>query len=427
MPSVDVERQTALIADGLEPGEAEFLALTTLRADVLDAHSYRVVATFPSGDEAEFTISLQPDQAGDPEHLEMTHEVVGGDFQFRLAYVVPWDEIPSDLHEDIRAGGTALGTDVVLALAPAQVASDRDGVGVVVTAVVKQIYSQTSSDTARIIQERLGDRLDVTTTLRMLRGLESVGNALTTSAEYQDVVRELDAIEECAGNPTNPITQRAYRDDPAYRQRVLDQVSATRSEVKANAAVLYLSHLIKTGSSLIRTVPALGFIVGPGTAWSKQALNDVTRRLIDDLRKNVPACGDYRIDKTVNVTQMNVTVAIRYTGTKCDGPYGEWTIDSSGTLSGYGGTATIGGPLVVTLPPDDAPGTVEGTANFDDENQGHTEGHFSGMAELVGEPAVVKLTVTNGSGSGYSYGFLDTGFISPGTLSLPVEKGDFCD
>jgi hypothetical protein len=428
LPSLDVERQTALLADGLEAGEAEFLALTSMVSEVIDDHTYRVVATFPTGDEAELIVTLQPDQVGDPEAIEFSHELVGDDFRFRLGYLVPWDVIPADLHDDIRAGGTALIVDAVLAMAPTTVAADSNGVGVIVTGLVKQLYGQASSETARIIDERFQGRLDVSTTLRMLRALEGVGNALASSADYQDIVRELDAIEKCARNPTNPITQRAYRDDPALLERVLDQISATRAEVKANAAALYLSHLIKTGSSLIRNVPALGFIVGPGTAWSKQALNQVTRKLIDDLRKNVPACGqDYQIDKTVNVTQMNVTVAVSYTATKCDGPFGEWTIESSGTLSGYGGTAAIGGPIVVNIPPNSSQGTLEGTANFDDENQGHTEGHFFGGAQFVEEPPTLELTVTSGSGSGYSWGFLDTGFMGPGTLTFPLEQGDFCD
>ena len=432
LPTVDAERQTALLADGLEEGQAEFLALTTLESEVIDDHTYRVLAVFPTGDEGDLIITLTPDQVGDPAVSELTHEVTEDEFRFRLAYHVPWDLIPSDLHDEVRQGGTAaLGVDALFVAAPlAQVAADSDGVGVVVTGVIKQIYNQTASDTARIIDERFGGRLDVSGTLRMLRALENVGNALASSADYLEIVRELDAIEECARNPTNPITQRAYRDDPGYQQRVLDQIAATRAEVKANASVLYLSHLIKTGSSLVRNVPALGFIVGPGTAWSKAALNEVTRKLIDDLRKNVPSCAnDYRINKTVTVSQSNVTVSIQYTGTKCDGHAGTWTIDSSGTLTGGGDTAAIGGPIVVEMPPT-GDGTLQGTANFTDTDPGETRqtvGRFTGFARFVEEPPTLELTVTGGGGDGYSYGFLDTGFVGPGTLTFPLEAGDFCE
>jgi hypothetical protein len=148
---------------------------------------------------------------------------------------------------------------------------------------------------------------------------------------------------------------------------------------------------------------------------------------LQERAEQICAGPDYRVDKTVTATQMNVTFTIQYTGTKCDGVAGTWTIESSGTLSGYGGTAAIGGPLTVEIPPESTEGTLEGTANFDDENQGHTEGHFFGSARFIEEPPTLELTVTGGSGSGYSYGFLDTGVLQPGTLTFPLEKGDFCD
>ncbi|MGZ8475378.1 MAG: hypothetical protein ACXWWQ_04020, partial [Candidatus Limnocylindria bacterium] len=321
LPSIDQEREAALLEEGLSEGEAEFLALTTLESEALGDNEYLVVATFPSGDQAELTITLEPDQTGDPADLELTHEVVADDFEFRLEYLVPWDAIPTDLHDEIRNGGTALvERDAILALftpARVEVAADSAGVGVIVQGLVKSLYSQAASETARIIEERLGNRIDASGTLKMLKALEGVGNALGTSAEYLEVVRQLDELEDCARNPTNPITKRAYRDDPGYRQRILDQVAETRAEVKANAAVLYLSHLIKTGSSLIRNVPALGFIVGPGTAWSKAALNEVTAKLIDDLAKNITKCGqDYRIDSTFSGTDPAnfISYEMHYTG-----------------------------------------------------------------------------------------------------------------
>ena len=42
------------------------------------------------------------------------------------------------------------------------------------------------------------------------------------------------------------------------------------------------------------------------------------------------------------------------------------------------------------------------------------------------EGTSLDITVTGGSGSGYSFGFLDTGLLQPGTLTLPVEQGKFC-
>lgn len=137
--------------------------------------------------------------------------------------------------------------------------------------------------------------------------------------------------------------------------------------------------------------------------------------------------ADYRIDKTVSVTELNVSVSIRYTGIKCGGPAGEWVIDSAGTLEGYGGSAEIGGPIVVQINEGTLTGTLEGTANFSAATTGQTQGRFAGTAVFVENPGRLDLTVTSGGGNGYQFGFLDTGFASPGTLTLPLEAGNFCE
>ncbi|MFL5680489.1 MAG: hypothetical protein ACJ77B_07805 [Chloroflexota bacterium] len=143
-------------------------------------------------------------------------------------------------------------------------------------------------------------------------------------------------------------------------------------------------------------------------------------------------CGsDYKIDKTVTATELNVTFEIRYTATKCGGPEGDWVIDSTGSLRGYGGTAAIGGPVTVEIAEGTLSGPVEGVANFSAEDGRETTGQFRGTATFVegaqdSEGSRLDLKITSGSGSGYSYGFLDTGLTKPGTLTLPVTQGDFC-
>lgn len=140
--------------------------------------------------------------------------------------------------------------------------------------------------------------------------------------------------------------------------------------------------------------------------------------------------SDYRIDRTVTASQMNVTYTIRYTATKCGGPTGDWVIESAGTLSGYGGTASIGGPVHVTIADGSTTGTVDGIADLHKSIGGETEstqGRFVGIATFIEDPATLRLDITGGTGNGYPYGFLDTGLLEPGTLTLPLEEGRFCE
>jgi hypothetical protein len=140
--------------------------------------------------------------------------------------------------------------------------------------------------------------------------------------------------------------------------------------------------------------------------------------------------SDYRIDRTVTASQMNVTYTIRYTATKCGGPTGDWVIDSAGTLSGYGGTASIGGPVHVTIEDGSMTGPVDGIADFHKSTGGvdeSTQGRFVGTATFVEDPATLRLDITGGTGNGYPYGYLETGLLQPGTLTLPLEEGRFCE
>ncbi|MEX2547256.1 MAG: hypothetical protein WD830_05640 [Chloroflexota bacterium] len=141
---------------------------------------------------------------------------------------------------------------------------------------------------------------------------------------------------------------------------------------------------------------------------------------------------DYRIDKTVSGSEGGgfVTYTIQYTGTKCGGAAGEWIIDSAGTLTGGGDTALIGGPINVQIDEASGSGPLQGTANFTDVDTGETRtstGLFTGTGTFDEQGQKLVLDVTGGSGNGYIYGFLDTGISQPGTLTFPLETGDFCD
>jgi len=37
------------------------------------------------------------------------------------------------------------------------------------------------------------------------------------------------------------------------------------------------------------------------------------------------------------------------------------------------------------------------------------------------------IGATPGGGDGYTYGFLETGLMQQGTLTFPLEAGDFCE
>lgn len=426
----DAAQLAAYRAEGLDEAQALYLALTRLDGSMVDDGTAQLTASFPSGNIGEFRVTLTPGVAGDPSAPPRIDYVADDDLRFSIEYFVASDAIPAEVGgQTLPRTGLASPPEMVFAVATERglVAAETTGSMVVVEAVVKQFNSHSTGELAKLIEAKLNNGAEVKNFVKALKAGASVLDALSASDEYKALEHEVDALEECARNPTNPVTTRAYRDDPTYRDQILGQVAAVREELKANTAVSYLSHMIKTGSSLIPEVPWVGYVVGPGTAWSKAALADLNRKLIDDLRKNITPCEkDFRIDKTVSRGELSVTYTIRYTAVKCGGIAGTWEIDSAGTLTGGGDTASIGGPWTVEIPEGGTSGTFSGIANFHDDDA-ETSGAFGGTATVTEDPQALVLEVTSGGGDGYWYGFTETSLLEPGTLTLPLEPGDFCD
>lgn len=235
----------------------------------------------------------------------------------------------------------------------------------------------------------------------------------------------------------DPIHQRT---DASGRARIIVEgvphkppVPASAQAVEKHASVRF--HVAIKDTSLGRDLKdAAGVAMSGPLAPIKAALELIYRTTIPAATYRFAVrdwdLPDYRIDKTVTYDDGFTSYTIQYTGTKCDGPVGEWAIDSAGTLTGGGDTATLGGTIFVQIGEASNTGQMGGTARFTDvdpDGTTTTEGIFGGTGTFNPAAPEMVLNVTTGGGNGYVYGFLDTGPSQPGTLTFPVEVGDFCE
>src|SRR5262249_50733213 len=70
---------------------------------------------------------------------------------------------------------------------------------------------------------------------------DEIDKAFDASALYDQWMGEFDAMEQCHGNPTQTITQNAYRDDPAYQQQTLDAIADARSQTTQATALRFVN------------------------------------------------------------------------------------------------------------------------------------------------------------------------------------------
>ena len=98
-------------------------------------------------------------------------------------------------------------------------------------------------------------------------------------------MRELATIRKCAENPTNPLTQKAYRDNPQEQRNVLDQLTEIEIDIKTNAAVMFTTMLADTAGGLVKQAPRLGFITAPANSYVQETLTSLVKSRLTEARQ----------------------------------------------------------------------------------------------------------------------------------------------
>ena len=326
----DQAKVDELMTQGFSEGEALFIALTKVEGKAIGGDRVRLTSTFPTGNQAVINIRVVPTSGTTPNKLKIKTGSSGANFKFSLKYFVPFDKIPVESRPTIALGDPATGHVALVAYSavPADVVDAR-GVNVVVGGVVDQLRG----DKVDHFVTYLGDKLN-NAKLDKLNGKLKAGlvvkDVIDMGAELDGYLTEINRLEKCAKNPTDPLTKKAYQNDPEERARILNQIESVRAELKGNAAAGVIGTINSAGAGLIKSAPWLGYIIGPGTAWALDNFKQVAQDRLNELRKGITSCeGDLKIN------------ALGATAVKCDGPVGAWTVDIEATNATGHGVATF--------------------------------------------------------------------------------------
>jgi len=282
--SADPGYADQVVALGLDEATAAFMARTLSTVDVMDAHTFVVHHAFPNGatgDETYHLVQGSEMNPGDPPTI--VYEVVGDELRYQLRYALDPTDLPEDLRAQVLEGlpvlaegaaSTTIPAVRLLGLAPltpmrAVFAADAPStVEVVVDGVISQ-GQETVIDSWAEKAEKKG----WTKTKNSWEAFKS-GKKVWEAVEANDLITSaldrLKALRKCAEEPTAPLTQKQYQDDPSEQQKVLDDLTEVENDIRASAAVMFTSMLTDTGSSLIKAAPWLGFIVGPANNYIKE-------------------------------------------------------------------------------------------------------------------------------------------------------------
>lgn len=315
--------QRLMETEGLEQSEAIFVALTKVEARQVSPLTYEITQWYPTGNTGTITVNVTPGVTVDTDAappLAATYSETDGDFHARLQYSVAYDDMPPDVAQQIRALESSSGVPTGGALAAVRgfVAEAKSGARVLVEAVLKKMGQDQVKDFLKSLDQQMGlEKASTEKLYKVLKAALSVRDAMAMSEEHDAYMAKLDALEECVRNPTNEVTKETYRTNPAEQQRVLDAIDGARTEIKSNIAVIYLGMLNSVASGIVsKAAPWLGWLVGPGTAWSKETLRQMNDLLIDEATKMVVPCDEeWDLEMTMTYGSGADRLSVTWTGT----------------------------------------------------------------------------------------------------------------
>lgn len=221
-----------------------------------------------------------------------------GGWSYELQYHVPYSALPPELLQKIRSESTN-SVSHFFDLVPEARADDREVTGEASISVAANYTAEAYKDM---------DWAHIHSYTQLEEELEGVDNLKSLGADVplalfdflEDMVQlkgwnnELGEIEDCAKNPTNPLTQKASHDSN-YQHDVMDQLEAADGDVNstivptlASDAAGYLSHFLPFGGGAVTTL-----------VFSTQddAVSEYANERIEEAGKYVVPC-----DKETEVT-----------------------------------------------------------------------------------------------------------------------------
>lgn len=106
--------------------------------------------------------------------------------------------------------------------------------------------------------------------------LSDVSEAMDLSEQHGKWLKELDALEKCAANPTNQVA----RSDPNYSRNTVAKVQSARSELTEVDGVRFLNKMTEKGADITPVTAILAVGLKQGFAWSEQTLGDYSKNTI---------------------------------------------------------------------------------------------------------------------------------------------------
>lgn len=176
---------------------------------------------------------------------------------YTLQYHVPYSALPADLQQKIHAAPARSKTARFFDLVPVVRAQGAEATGEAVISVIANYFAESYKTWKKVGGEweefENGKSLGADVPLAAVDLLED-------GLSFKGWMDDLKKLEDCAKNPTNPLSQKASQ-DPNYQHEVMDQLNDAVGDVQSTAvptlasdAAGYLSHFLPFGGGAVTTI-----------------------------------------------------------------------------------------------------------------------------------------------------------------------------
>jgi len=285
-----------LMQKGISPSTA--MMLTQAKAQVISQSntSLRYTLTFPNGVSSDTTLNITPDQKYSPTPVELERARRTGHAIYHvklsakaesetkihliLQYFVPNSEIPVNLLQRIH-GQSAADFQIV-----PSVYADEGNTGA-------GIAQDTGIEIAKEFLKEHAEHTKYAKELPVpLSRMVDVLNAFKKEEDHIGWLDELAELSECAENPTNPLTQKAYNEDPGAKEQALNSVASSHADVTQASFMRFLNLATSVATDLVDG--PLGAITAPVSSYNDEALKGIAEDRINDAKKSVVDCNPYK-------------------------------------------------------------------------------------------------------------------------------------
>ena len=295
-PAVQIAMMKLMQKGNIPPSVAALLSQAKAQVLSQSNTTLRYTLVFPNGVSADTTLTITPDQKYTPTPAELARSHRTGHTIYNvklsakpesetkthlvLQYFVPYSEVPANLQQRLH-GQSAANFHFV---PPVFADEGNMGVGIAQDTgieIAKEVLKENAEHTklAKEFPTPLSRFVDLL-------------NAFKKEQDHIDWLDEFAELRECAENPTNPLTQKAYNDNPAYKEQTLNNLAEAHSDVSQATAMRFLNLATSVATDLVDG--PLGAVTAPVSSYNDEALKGIAENRINDIKKSVTDCNPFK-------------------------------------------------------------------------------------------------------------------------------------